>query len=441
MEKVKTGSAKKKGSLKDKGTNLSLKILALIIAVISWFVLSITQYPTVTRTITNVHVDFNMEGTKAQEKGLEALNYKELTVDVEISGMNYEIGSYSNNDLTATVDLDEVTKAGTYTLDIDVKSTHSTDRCTVLSVSPETITVSFDKITTKVIDVTTEAPEVTAADGYTLKESKISPEQVTIEGPEKVIEKIDRAAARITQSQQLSQDTVINTSDVVFYDSSDNIADTSTFSIKGEKSFDVDFVIYKKKTLEINVDISRTPIGFDKSSVPMILSDDSVYVITPDYDDEEVEQVTLGNIPLNQIDLNKTFDFKVETDEKEVNVNSIETVTVSFDSEGYTSRSFTIDADRIKLLSAPSDLDTKLETQKLTNVTLYGPEDVINALTDEDVYAQVNLGGVTKTGSYTREVTVYLPDHDNVWCYGTNEVQIVVSEIKEEETDDSSESE
>ncbi|MBQ8108343.1 MAG: hypothetical protein IJ129_06315, partial [Ruminococcus sp.] len=105
------------------------------------------------------------------------------------------------------------------------------------------------------------------------------------------------------------------------------------------------------------------------------------------------------------------------------------------------SRSFTIDADRIKLLSAPSDLDTKLETQKLTNVTLYGPEDVINALTDEDVYAQVNLGGVTKTGSYTREVTVYLPDHDNVWCYGTNEVQIVVSEIKEEETDDSSESE
>ncbi|MBQ8107386.1 MAG: hypothetical protein IJ129_01400, partial [Ruminococcus sp.] len=338
MEKVKTGSAKKKGSLKDKGTNLSLKILALIIAVISWFVLSITQYPTVTRTITNVHVDFNMEGTKAQEKGLEALNYKELTVDVEISGMNYEIGSYSNNDLTATVDLDEVTKAGTYTLDIDVKSTHSTDRCTVLSVSPETITVSFDKITTKVIDVTTEAPEVTAADGYTLKESKISPEQVTIEGPEKVIEKIDRAAARITQSQQLSQDTVINTSDVVFYDSSDNIADTSTFSIKGEKSFDVDFVIYKKKTLEINVDISRTPIGFDKSSVPMILSDDSVYVITPDYDDEEVEQVTLGNIPLNQIDLNKTFDFKVETDEKEVNVHSIETVTVSFDSEGYTSR-------------------------------------------------------------------------------------------------------
>ena len=69
---------------------------------------------------------FSLDGTQAKEKGLSALNYKDISVDVEIKGMNYEIGSYTAADLVATVNLDDVTKEGTYDLDIDVKSSHST---------------------------------------------------------------------------------------------------------------------------------------------------------------------------------------------------------------------------------------------------------------------------------------------------------------------------
>ena len=115
---------KKENKPKQKGTDFGLKILAVVLAVIVWFILSITQYPIISKTITNVQVTFSTVGTKAEEKGLSPINYKQISVDVEIKGMNYEIGKYTSDDLIATVNLDKVTQEGRYDLEIDVKSNH-----------------------------------------------------------------------------------------------------------------------------------------------------------------------------------------------------------------------------------------------------------------------------------------------------------------------------
>ena len=68
MEKVK--KAKKENR---HGADFGLRILSIIIAVIIWFALSITQYPTINKTITNVPVVFSLDGTQAKEKGLQDL--------------------------------------------------------------------------------------------------------------------------------------------------------------------------------------------------------------------------------------------------------------------------------------------------------------------------------------------------------------------------------
>ena len=87
---------------------------------------------------------------KANDKSLSPINLpNNLTVNVEIKGMKYEIGGYTEKDLIATVNLDPVTNEGTYSLDINVESTHSSDQCTIVSVSPATIDVSFEKISSK----------------------------------------------------------------------------------------------------------------------------------------------------------------------------------------------------------------------------------------------------------------------------------------------------
>ena len=98
---------------------------------------------------------------------------------------------------------------------------------------------------------------------------------------------------------------------------------------------------------------------------------------------------------------------------------------VSFDGEGYTSKTFTIDSSRINITDTPANMSVELETKKLTNVTIFGPESVMEQLTDDDIYARVSLSDIYEAGSYSRAATIYVPDYNNVWCYGTNDVQIV----------------
>ena len=59
---------------------------------------------------------------------------------------------------------------------------------------------------------------------------------------------------------------------------------------------------------------------------------------------------------------------------------------------------------------------------------VYGPEDVINNLKDSDLYAEVNLSDIIDSGSYAREAIIYSPTYNNVWGFGKNEIQIVVSD-------------
>ncbi len=442
MEEVKenvrnTGISKKIRNIKNKGTDLSLRILAFIIAVIAWFIMSITQFPTINKTITGVHVDFNMNGTIAEDKGLAALNYKDLTVDVEIKGMNYEIGTYTENDLIATVNLDNVTKEGTYKLDIDVKSSHTTDRCTIVSVLPESIEVEFDRITQKTIDVTPEAPLISAEEGYTLKETSVSPKEISIGGPKNELDKIEKVSARISKSKKLSEDTPMQAEDLIFYDADGNKLDSSKFTFSKASEFNVNFVIYKKKVLNLSVDIGSTPDGFDKSSIPIKLSQDKISVITPHLDEPDEEDISLGTIPLSSIDLKRVFNFKIPLNTGEVNMSGNDSIAVSFDKKGYTSASFTLYADNIELIGTPSDFESEIDNEKIPNVVIYGPEDVISTLTDEDIYAMVSLSDIKESGSYTKELMIYAKDRKNVWCFGSNEVQITVSKPRINESSES----
>ena len=190
----------------------------------------------------------------------------------------------------------------------------------------------------------------------------------------------------------------------------------------------MNFVIYKKKTAKLKVDISNCTDNFDVSSLPLKLSEEEISVVSPNLDDSDTETLTIGSIKLSEINLAKVFSFKIPLNSGEINMNGDENVRVSFDSEGYTSKEFTITSDHIIATGKPSGKSTEIETKKLTNVKVYGPEDVINKLKDSDLYAEVNLSDIIDSGSYAREAIIYSPTYNNVWGFGKNEIQIVVSD-------------
>ncbi len=426
--------------------DFALRILAVIIAVIVWLILSITQYPTINKTITGVPVDFTLEGTAASEKGLSAINYKDITVDVEISGMNYEIGSYGANDLIATIDLGEVTKEGTYRLDIDVKSAHSSDAITVVSVKPETVEVSFDTIGSGTYKVQPEAPLVSADEGLMLWQTTVSPSEIEVEGPEKELEKIDHISAKTSSFEKVTEDTTIEAEEVIFYDKDGKALDSSVYTLKDVKDFDLNFVIYKKRTAQLSVQFSDYPPGFDLNSLPFSLSEENIPVISPRLDDADMEYVTLGTIPLNEVDLQSTFTFEVDKalSSGEINQTGITGVTVKFDSDGYTTKKFTLPRENITIKNSPVGKEVNIETRQLPEVVICGPEDIVNSLKVSDLAAELDLSDVLNSGTAMHGVTVYSPKNNNVWCCGVNEVQVDITDkpkepVKDKNKDNSSE--
>ena len=431
MEEVKNNTPPKKKK-KDRGADFAIKILSLILAIVAWFVLSITQYPTISKTITKVPVTFSMDGTTAEQKGLSPINYKEIQVDVEIKGMNYEIGNYTANDLVATINPDKVTTEGTYQLDIDVKSSHSADKCTIVSVSPSTVTVNFDRIAEKTIKLDSEAPYVRAKEGLTLRDTgnAVTPSEITVKGPKNLIDNIDKAVAKISKSVEIAKDSTFQTDEVVFYDADDNEIDSSKLEILGSDKFDVNFTVYKKKIAKLKVNISGCPDNFDVNSLPLVMSEKEISVISPNLKDKDEEILEVGTIDLSSIDLTNREVFDVKLGDGEVNLNGTDKVTVTFDSRGYTSKKFTIPQKNIIMSNTPIGLSAQLETDKLTNVVVYGPEDIVSKLKSSDLYAKIDLSDVVDKGSYTRNAVVYSPISNKVWSYGGNEVQFIVKQGK-----------
>ncbi len=445
MEEVKFMNEEKKPvkpAKKRHGADFGLRIIAVIAAIIVWFILAITQYPTINRTINDVPVNISLENTIAKEKGLSALNFKDLTVDVEIKGMNYEIGNYKAGDLSANVDVSKVTKEGQYVLDIDVKSTHSSDSCTIVSVSPSTVVVDFDRITQKSVPLEVEAPSISADEGYTLKDATVNPNEITLQGPENNLAKITRAVAKISATDKLSEDKSFKADEIVLYDKDNNVVNDSSVTMGDKKDFTVNFVIYKKKTIKFNLEVTGAPENFDVSSLPITYSQNEVTILTPKLKDSDVETITIGSVPLSQLRLGWSAEYEIPLSAGEVNLSGESKVKVTLDSQNYTTNIFRV--SNIITKNNPDGMSVAKETQSLHAVTIIGPAVDLTNLQENDLVASVDLSDVSKEGSYSKTATISISGHSRVWCFGTNEVQIVVSEKKEDsssQSDNSSSSE
>lgn len=414
-----------KGELSD----FVLKIFSIVIAVIIWFAMSITKYPTVNKTISRVPVDFSIKGTAAESKGLSALSYQDFTVDVEIQGMNYEIGTYSANDLVATVDTDEVTKEGTYKLDIDVKSKHSADRCTIISVTPQTVEVKFDQLDTVKLPITVSAPNVSAQEGFTLKETALTPSEIEISGPEKELERIDKVVAQYSDKLTLNDDTTVSTSSIILYDADDNRLDSSNCTLS-LSTVDISFVVYKKVTMNLSASFANVPPNFDLESLPYSLSTDTLQVITPQLDANDTEDVSLT--PVSMYDISKGKTFKIEIDSilsgGEINQSGEDLIEMDFDLSDYEQKTFALKASKIQITNIPEGKSASIDNELLSNVTIIGPAKVIKKLKASDLTAVIDLSDVEAGGSISHEVVIYCKEYNTVWNIGTHEAVVTITD-------------
>ena len=405
--------------------DLFIKIGSIVAAILIWFVVSISVYPTITKVMYNVPVQIDMDGTYAEANGFQAMSQSDETVTVYIKGARGEIGNLESDELVAVASAEDVMYAMEYKLPLEIKC--STGKSfTVDSIEPSVINVNFDKIVSREIPLVPKLSGVKAADGYIMGDTEdivIVPDTLNITGPAEMVNNITGAAAIVEENSSLTGTTDFRTSSIQLMNGNTTIVDDKEQIVFDKSEFTVHVPVYTKGTVALDVQITNAPESFNvdafKEKLEFSVSELEVTIL----DESKRDSLDIGTIDMREVDIGTEFTFATEDflPEGYQDLNEVKTVTVKCPSEGLVRRSIHFTNSSIQLVNVPSQYEFNMITSGVTP-TFIGSEESMEQLTNIDVIAQIDLiNGFTMGERYQKlPITFVIPSYDDVWCIGSD---------------------
>jgi hypothetical protein len=409
-------------------SNFFLGILAIIIAVILWLVISLTQYPSVQKTVENIPVNIDISGSVASQNGLSVISCDVKEVKVELLGSRTQIGYLNNESLTAYFDADSVSNTGTKKLSLKIKSSNGVNY-EVKSIYPSKATVVFDKMDTRDFDVVPLTPNVDIVEGKAKNpdEYMCIPSEIRITGPSTKLDSIDKCYAVSNKEMSLDTSYVLSGAELQLYTKDNVLIDQSSLT-SSNTSFDINIAVRTQKKVKLSAAIANAPANFDASTIKFKLSSDSVTLACNNSQVEIPDSIDLGLIPLYELKpgFSRTFSISKRLEGTElVNVSDLESVVVTIDETELKEKPMTIYSDHIQISNPPDNsYDYSILTQQ-TDVTVVGSEEALAEITAEDIIGEVNLLNTTITeDQFNQSVIFSCPSFDNVWIATNAKVAI-----------------
>ena len=177
--------------------------------------------------------------------------------------------------------------------------------------------------------------------------------------------------------------------------------------------------VYQVRELPLAVDFINVPTGFDTSSLNYSLSQETMLVAGPTRTVSALTELSVVSFDLGQqFALDRDYQLQVELPSGLVALDDTTNVTLSFDTSNMGS--VTLNVPNIRTVNMPSNYDVEVMSERVTNVTLYGPADEIAELSPESVVAQLDCQNLQITaGQQTLPVTIQVPSSSRIFAVGS----------------------
>lgn len=381
-------------------TNLHLKIIAVIFAFIIWSYVIGAENPTRTMTVRDVKVSITGM-TELKEKGYVIDTAAiEDEVDVKISAPQNVHKNISRDTVKASIDVSGFNAAGTQSLEPKIEV--SVGSATVQSVSPGKITFDVQKLMTKEVPVEWEmSPSSSLPAGYYMDDPVIEPGTITISGPQKVIESVDKGMVTVNVAGYTNyheKSYAVRLMDGNQAISHDAIEDDLPSVI-------VKVNIYRKATVNrksvfdavqnIKEGYEITGISIDPTEVA--IAGDAAVI-------ESVDEVKVKMISAENADTSVFLEAELEPIEGVTFVKGNKVTLFVQIAEKQETRVFEDIAIRIENQNTADRITLSEET---TDVTITGSISLVQALARGDIVVYINVTGLSKG---THEVTVRIEE-------------------------------
>ena len=410
--------------------DITLLVLAFLLAFVAWFVISMSEESEDTKTITDIPILVELPDT-AVEDGLMLYGADDQKASVEVKGNRAILGSLTASDILVSANQSSsMISVGSYTLSLSAKQNSVKTNYTITKekLSPSTITVYVDKEKEKEFTIDNQIT-VNLDDSNHYASVALSKSKVIVNGPETHVNQIASVAVIDTITPK-EQTTTVN-EDLVFLDENGDklylpyvktdigtVETTITVLPISEVSLAVDVVNEPSEYPDVVIDPATVKIAGPQEMLDSI----------KDEDDNKAIIGTLDFHTLKNEGNKQKFDITLPKGCKVIS--------------GETSATAYIDLNAYHSTTVNAKVASKLDTSKYTvefasnniEVTIDGPEDLIDSVSASDVSAVADFTGLLDSIKSGSSVSLSVPvnvtlsdDYSKCWVYGTYTVNVNVT--------------
>ncbi len=400
-------------------------LVAFVLAVISWVIVTVGIQPGTDRTITGVPVDFSYDSARYSVQGLSIVNDPKQTVSLKVYGNGSDIGGLDKEDFVVYPKYNSVKGPGQINLSLAVKCISQTVDANNIKVNVHPVdtgvTVVFDKVEEKKVPVRIEAKNLAIEEGYTLYKYQPVPSEITLMGPENELKKIKEAVAQVTVEDKLNQTKTL-TAPLTFVNEAGEPVELKYVKPEATTA-DVTLTVYQKAELPLAVTLVNTPPGFDETSLKYTLSQKTLQVAGPASVIENMKEVSIGSVDLSTFALDRVYELPVELPNGLVSEENVSTVTLNFETSNLATKTFNLKSDAVQVINMPAGYSLDVLSNRIRNVVVCGPKNVLDGLTAESVVARINMDELNiVTGQQTIAVNIYVPADNRIFALGNYSV-------------------
>lgn len=396
-------------------------VLSIVIAFFVWMAAMLAA-PEITKDIRDVPITVDIP-TSAM---LEVVDGADTKVSLVLDGKQFEIGSYGPENVRVVADASAITEPGTYEVPL-VVSDNGTRSYTVTSISPATVTLTFETRATKLLQIQADITGLTTPANYIAPEDEIvlEPSTVEVSGAESLISHVERAVIEVDFSREVTS-TQQQNSKIVYYDAEGNKLETEEVAYfhQDVSSVAVTVPVKRVATLPLTVSFLNVPENFPVDELSYSLSVDSITVAAEDSVLRNHSSLVLGYIDFKQMNLltSSQMDFAVQLPEGFTDMDDIEVVTVSFEADDLASTNLSL--KNFQLVNVPEGFTVTVEESAL-RVYVLGKKSIISGIAAGDFVVKVDLSDMrTRAGKYEMPVSIYAPTKGYVWAVGEYSVTV-----------------
>ncbi len=431
--------------LKVVANNFSLKIISVLVAIFIWYLVVYNNDPTQTNSY-QVRITVTNESYIANGKQLYRIDEEYKTVTVYVTGNRSELRGISEDNIHVVADLTQIVDMERDPIVVPLSVTVDGFDQTAISLSRNTIPITIENVASKDLVVSVSTGETEVDRNYEIGNTTVTPSNITIYGPESVINSIDSVVAEIDVTG-LSESKEVS-GQLIFIDKaqekiSDSILQDDITIEGGTPTVMVDVELWEKiSDVKLEVEYSGQPAdGYQVSSIST--TPETLTVAgTPEAVERLQNDGKIITIPKEYIDVSDlSSDLQTEVDITEILPDDIklassmsDTVTVNVTILPNESVEYHLDVDDIQINNLSPSLTVSYDKQSI-NLKISGKTSVLDEITEADVSASIDLKDM-KVGDYTVPLNVTLPDGCSL--LGESKITIHIKESADKDSDTSS---